>query len=40
MRLGLLAALVGFLIALQSRINGELSHQLDNPLQADRKSTV
>jgi len=34
MRLGLLAALVGFLIALQSRINGELSHQLGNPLQA------
>ena len=34
MRLGLLAALVGVLIALQSRINGELSHQLGNPLQA------
>ena len=34
MRLGFLAALVGFLIALQSRINGELSHQLGNPLQA------
>jgi transporter family-2 protein len=34
MRLDLLAALSGALIALQARANGELSHQLDNGLQA------
>ena len=34
MRLDLLAALSGALIALQARANGELSHRLDNGLQA------
>jgi transporter family-2 protein len=34
MRLDLLAALSGVLIALQARANGELSHRLDNGLQA------
>lgn len=34
MRLDLLAALSGVLIALQARANGELSHLLDNGLQA------
>lgn len=34
MRLDLLAALSGAMIALQARANGELSHQLDNGLQA------
>jgi transporter family-2 protein len=34
MRLDLLAALSGILIALQARANGELSHQLGNGLQA------
>jgi transporter family-2 protein len=34
MRLDLLAALSGILIALQARANGELSHQLDNGLEA------
>lgn len=34
MRLDFLAALSGILIALQARANGELSHQLDNGLQA------
>jgi transporter family-2 protein len=33
-RLDFLAALSGLLIALQARANGELSHQLDNGLQA------
>jgi transporter family-2 protein len=34
MRLDLLAALSGAMIALQARANGELSHRLDNGLQA------
>jgi transporter family-2 protein len=34
MRLDLLAALSGLMIALQARVNGELSHQLNNGLQA------
>ena len=34
MRLDLLAALSGVMIALQSRANGELSHQLNNSLEA------
>ena len=34
MRLDFLAALSGVLIALQARANGELSHQLDNGLEA------
>ena len=34
MRLDLLAALSGVLIALQARANGELSHRLDNGVQA------
>jgi transporter family-2 protein len=34
MRLDLLAALAGAMIALQARANGELSHRLDNGLQA------
>ena len=34
MRLDLMAALSGALIALQARANGELSHRLDNGLQA------
>ena len=34
MRLDFLAALSGVLIALQARANGELSHRLDNGLQA------
>jgi transporter family-2 protein len=34
MRLDLLAALSGVMIALQARANGELSHRLDNGLQA------
>ena len=34
MRLDLLAALSGLMIALQARANGELSHQLNNGLQA------
>jgi transporter family-2 protein len=33
-RLDFLAALSGFMIALQARANGELSHRLDNGLQA------
>ena len=33
-RLDFLAALSGLLIALQARANGELSHRLDNGLQA------
>ena len=34
MRLDLLAALSGAMIAVQARVNGELSHQLNNGLQA------
>jgi transporter family-2 protein len=34
MRLDLLAALSGVMIAMQARVNGELSHRLDNGLQA------
>ncbi len=34
MRLDLLAALAGALIAVQSRVNGELSHRLNNGLEA------
>jgi len=34
MRLDLLAALSGAMIALQARANGELSHRLNNGLQA------
>jgi transporter family-2 protein len=34
MRLDLLAAISGAMISIQARINGELSHQLDNGLQA------
>ena len=33
MRLDLLAALSGLMIALQARANGELSHRLNNGLQ-------
>ena len=43
LRLDALAAFSGFLIAMQARANGELSHQLDSAPQAalisDRKST-
>ena len=38
MRLDLLAALSGVLIALQARANGELSHRLNNGLEAARVS--
>ena len=34
MRLDLLAALSGVMIALQARANGELSHRLDNGVEA------
>ena len=34
MRLDLLAALSGLMIAFQSRANGELSHKLNNSLEA------
>jgi transporter family-2 protein len=34
MRLDFLAALSGVMIAMQARVNGELSHRLDNGLQA------
>ena len=34
MRLDLLAAISGAMISIQARINGELSHQLNNGLQA------
>ena len=34
MRLDLLAALSGAMIAIQARANGELSHRLNNGLQA------
>ena len=34
MRLDLLAALSGLMIALQARANGELSHRLNNGLEA------
>jgi len=34
MRLDILAAIAGAMISIQARINGELSHQLNNGLQA------
>jgi transporter family-2 protein len=34
MRFDLLAALSGVMISIQSRVNGELSHRLDNGLEA------
>lgn len=34
MRLDILAAIAGAMISIQARINGELSHRLDNGLQA------